>query len=266
VSFTGPTGVKGNDGISFTGPTGRTGPTGPTGVKGNDGISFTGPTGRTGPTGPTGVKGNNGISFTGPTGPTGTATIPDPLSVNNLIVRNTLTASNGYINRLTVGTPAGGNTNITNIYSVPYFNNNIRLNPYDVNTSLPTTGFLGEIIDKPPGGTDVAIPYLGSVYVNATSITLSKGIWLIVGCATIKKAVSSSTWLNIEGRISIYNNNAPVNNYVQSVTNQTGAFSLNVTGVVSVGITSNVYTLNIYCSTIATISYSSLSFRGTRIA
>jgi len=59
---------------------------------------FRGPTGATGPQGERGEQG-----FQGPTGPQGTATIPDPLIINNLQVNNFMTGHNAQFSGYVVG-------------------------------------------------------------------------------------------------------------------------------------------------------------------
>jgi hypothetical protein len=110
------------------------------------------------------------------------------------------------------------------------------------------------------------IDILGSTYSIIATIKLTKGIWLIVGCATLSK-YSSSNWGSISGSINIVDNKGAItNNYKTAVTNQTNTFSLNVSGTIAVADTNLSYGLSLYCSTACSSSQSAITFRAVRIA
>ena len=89
---------------------------------------------------------------------------------------------------------------------------------------------------------------------------------MVIGCATLSR-YNNTSWSNISGSISIADSSGvTVNNYKTAITNQSGTFSLNVSGNLSVGVLSAVYGLSVYCSTTCSSPTTAITFRAIRIA
>lgn len=216
VGPTGDTGPVGPSGL--LGLQGDTGPTGIQGIQGNTGyIGYTGgigPTGLTGPTGPIGPTGPTG--YTGPTGPSNpnatTITVATDNSITSgyipfssatdssvsLRTNNFLRydASTGTLSTSTI------NTNTLNSYvlsSTPVITGNLQL-PTSLSTTVPS-GFLGYQFygTRANGGGDadgsagngVAVTLVNGYSVQA-SISLSPGVWLIMGSLWFKVTSTSA--------------------------------------------------------------------------
>ena len=155
-----------------------------------------------------------------------------------------------------------------NIYTVPYFNQNIVLNPYIQNTALPISGCLGYVS---PGSNVTSNVAITSSYQALSNITLTSGVWLVMGYATFN--IDNGT--NACGTLSITDSTSTnvINNYTSSMTGQFPSFqqyfSLSITGVIY--ITSNTsYRLSALStsasSSTITININTITFNATRIA
>ena len=137
---------------------------------------------------------------------------------------NTLTASVGYIN-------------------TPVFNQNIFLNPYTVNTSLPTNGYLGNTLT---GSNFIPDTTITSVFTAISIITIPKGIWMVVGYATIDCNNQTSVCATLA--ITDASNTNIIDKCSVSITNQSpirqNTFTLHLTGILSVT-TSTTYDLSV---------------------
>ena len=119
-----------------------------------------------------------------------------------------------------------------NIYTVPYFNQNIVLNPYTQNTALPVSGCLGNIVygNNIVGETTLTInPYAIS------SINLTTGVWIIVGYSTTDCVgiPISNTVLSITDQSYNIILNYSVSN-TSSVILITTTYTCSVTGIIPV--------------------------------
>ena len=117
--------------------------------------------------------------------------------------------------------------------NTPFFNQNIFLNPYTVNTALPVTGYLGNTLT---GANIVSNTTLTSVFNPLSVITLPKGVWILVGYATIDCNNNN----NVDAVLAITDstNTFVINNYAVNITGQNevrgNRFNLHLTGIICV--------------------------------
>jgi hypothetical protein len=170
-------------------------------------------------------------------------------------------------------TAIGENTNpptvaVTSIYSKPEFHNNIKLNTYGVNTSLPSEGQLGEI-KSVNGLLNSTVHALTTTIINLSpSITLTKGVWIIFGEASFNyfsRAQSGITDLYIRSGTSL-----PLYSLRMFGVAGLGAgiLTYNISGVLQVSTSSTEYHLACKCSLSShvTVANSSVKITAARIA
>jgi hypothetical protein len=120
-----------------------------------------------------------------------------------------------------------------NIYSTPYFYQNIFLNPYTLHNDLPTNGNLGYTELGSTARNDV---YLKINYITLSNIKLTPGVWLVMGYATFTiKGTNACGTLSITTETDQID---VVNNYTTSTTGQFPTFqeyfSLSITGIIAI--------------------------------
>lgn len=272
----GPTGPTGPDGSGFTGPTGPQGPQGPAG--GGTGTA-TGATGATGPTGPTGLAGTTGATgptgsagFTGPTGIAGTTGATGPLGATGATGFVGATGFTGPTGPASTGFtgPTGpfgptGNSGGSGQTLVAYLRISGPQNPPSNGQGYRIFGLAQGGI--PPTPSDCSAQFISSVYISPLSgitvgaftspgslfnpainnqITLPPGNYLITYALSNTNQTDFALTTSLTTLASAIANAIP-GSHLNSQANRT--FSP-ISVVVSVGVTTNIYLVNLYLNSI----------------